>query len=166
MSAFCEFIMFILNSSLRIFASKTSVDNWILQVSHLTSGEQPICWYFHMKLVSYHFLFYLSFTHDSAQTFCLLIFIHLVMCYKYKMYMYLLCTIVICYGLWESWILKESFCLIWITYAIQLRYVHYKYESCSWWGVLNTTVCDQVCQWLATGRYWIVFFGYSDFLHQ
>jgi hypothetical protein len=24
-------------------------------------------------------------------------------------------------------------------------------ETCSWRGVLNTTLCDKVCQWLATG---------------
>ena len=24
-------------------------------------------------------------------------------------------------------------------------------EPCSWRGVLNTTLCDKVCQWLATG---------------
>ena len=23
----------------------------------------------------------------------------------------------------------------------------------SWWGVLDTTLCDKVCQWLATGRW-------------
>jgi hypothetical protein len=23
--------------------------------------------------------------------------------------------------------------------------------TCSWWGVLNTTLCDKVCQWLVTG---------------
>jgi hypothetical protein len=40
-----------------------------------------------------------------------------------------------------------------ITYAIQLRYVRYKSESCSWWCVLNTTVCDKICQWLAVGRW-------------
>jgi hypothetical protein len=28
-----------------------------------------------------------------------------------------------------------------------------EFESHSWWGVLNTTLCDKVCQWIATGRY-------------
>ena len=28
------------------------------------------------------------------------------------------------------------------------------FESCLWWGVLDTTLCDKVCQWLATGQ-WI-----------
>ena len=28
------------------------------------------------------------------------------------------------------------------------------FESCSWRGVLDTTLCDKVCQWLPTGR-WI-----------
>ena len=26
-----------------------------------------------------------------------------------------------------------------------------EFESCSWWGVLETTLCDKVCQWLAKG---------------
>ena len=25
------------------------------------------------------------------------------------------------------------------------------FKSCSWWSVLDTTLCDKVCQWLATG---------------
>jgi hypothetical protein len=25
-------------------------------------------------------------------------------------------------------------------------------EPRSWWGVIDTTLCDKVCQWLATGR--------------
>ena len=34
----------------------------------------------------------------------------------------------------------------------------YHHQSCefdphSWWGVLNTTLCDKVCQWLATGHW-------------
>jgi hypothetical protein len=28
-----------------------------------------------------------------------------------------------------------------------------EFESRSWWGFLNTTLCDKVCQWLATGRW-------------
>jgi hypothetical protein len=24
-------------------------------------------------------------------------------------------------------------------------------ESCSWWDVLDTILCDEVCQWLAAG---------------
>ena len=26
-------------------------------------------------------------------------------------------------------------------------------EPCSWGGVLDTTLCDKVCQWLITGRW-------------
>jgi len=26
-------------------------------------------------------------------------------------------------------------------------------KICLWWGVLDTTLCDKVCQWLATGRW-------------
>ena len=28
-----------------------------------------------------------------------------------------------------------------------------KLESCSWWGVLGTTLFDQVCQWLVTAQW-------------
>jgi hypothetical protein len=28
-----------------------------------------------------------------------------------------------------------------------------KSSTSSWPGVLDTTICDKVCQWLATGRY-------------
>ena len=28
-----------------------------------------------------------------------------------------------------------------------------EFESCSWRGVLNTTLCDKVCQWLVTCRW-------------
>ena len=28
-----------------------------------------------------------------------------------------------------------------------------KFESRSWWDVFITTLCDQVCQWLATGQW-------------
>ena len=28
-----------------------------------------------------------------------------------------------------------------------------EFKSCSWWGVLNKTLSDQVCQWLATGQW-------------
>ena len=27
-----------------------------------------------------------------------------------------------------------------------------EFESSSWWGVLDTTLYDKVCQWLATGQ--------------
>jgi hypothetical protein len=47
-------------------------------------------------------------------------------------------------------------------YAISV----YHHKSCefeprSWHGVLVTTLCDKVCQWLA-----VIFSGYSGFLHQ
>ena len=31
--------------------------------------------------------------------------------------------------------------------------VHGEVYSCSWRGVLDTTLCDKVCQWLATGQW-------------
>ena len=41
------------------------------------------------------------------------------------------------------------------TYAIS-AYHHYScdFESLSWRGVLDTTIYDQVCQWLTTGRWY------------
>ena len=40
------------------------------------------------------------------------------------------------------------------TYAVSA----YHHESCefeshSWWGVHDTTLCDKICQWLAIGRW-------------
>ena len=28
-----------------------------------------------------------------------------------------------------------------------------EFEPYSWWGVFDTTLCDKVCQWFATGRW-------------
>ena len=28
-----------------------------------------------------------------------------------------------------------------------------EFEPCLWWGVLDTTLCDKVCQWLSTGQW-------------
>jgi hypothetical protein len=41
-----------------------------------------------------------------------------------------------------------------ITYAIN-TYHHksWEFESRSWWDVLDTILCDKVCQWLAAGRW-------------
>ena len=53
---------------------------------------------------------------------------------------------------WENW---------WVHVILFLAYL--LYDLSSWRGVLNTTLCDKVCQWLATG---LIFSGYSGFLHQ
>jgi len=37
-------------------------------------------------------------------------------------------------------------------------------QTPSWWGVLDTTLCDKVCQVLATGRWFSP--RYISFLHQ
>ena len=39
---------------------------------------------------------------------------------------------------------------VWTTRAIS-SYLSCELESCSWGGLLYTTLCDKVCQWLATG---------------
>ena len=41
---------------------------------------------------------------------------------------------------------------IWIYISV---YYHLScvFKACSWRGVLDTTVCDKVCQWLAAGRW-------------
>jgi hypothetical protein len=43
------------------------------------------------------------------------------------------------------------------TYAIG-AYHHYicEFKSCSWWGVLDTTLCDKVCHWLGVGLWFSV----------
>jgi hypothetical protein len=33
------------------------------------------------------------------------------------------------------------------------QYKRYEFEPSSWWGVLDRTFYDQVCQWLAEGRW-------------
>jgi hypothetical protein len=41
-----------------------------------------------------------------------------------------------------------------------------KFEPRSWRGVLDTTLCDKVCQWLATGRlFYPVFSAYKTDRH-
>ena len=49
--------------------------------------------------------------------------------------------------MWTSWSWSYG---SWI-----YNYQHYscEFESRSWRGVLNTTLCDKVCQWLAAGRW-------------
>ena len=37
-----------------------------------------------------------------------------------------------------------------------------EFEPCSWWGVLDTTLCDKVCQWLATGRWFSPILQFSS----
>jgi hypothetical protein len=36
--------------------------------------------------------------------------------------------------------------------CINKKLILIEFESHSWRGVLNTTLCDKICQWLATGR--------------
>jgi len=46
--------------------------------------------------------------------------------------------------------------IIGFTTTCAISAYHHKsceFESRSWRGVLNTTLCDKVCQWLATGRW-------------
>ena len=41
------------------------------------------------------------------------------------------------------------------TYAISAyHHLRCEFESCSWWGVLNTTLCDKICQWHVAGRWY------------
>jgi translation elongation factor EF-1beta len=51
---------------------------------------------------------------------------------------------------------EEDIFLI-LTYALSLSYAYHhescEFESCSWRGVLDTTLCDKVCHWLVTGRW-------------
>jgi hypothetical protein len=50
----------------------------------------------------------------------------------------------------------------WYTISMY-RHLSCEMESHSWRGALDTTICDQMCRWLATGA---VFSRYSSFLHQ
>jgi len=47
----------------------------------------------------------------------------------------------------------------WI-YNCAISTYHHKsceFESRSWWGVLETTLCDKVCQWLVfSGYFWLL----------
>jgi steroid 5-alpha reductase family enzyme len=39
------------------------------------------------------------------------------------------------------------------TYAISAyHHSNYKFDSCSWWGVIDTTLHDKVCKWIAAGQ--------------
>ena len=50
-------------------------------------------------------------------------------------------------------------------YAISVyHHLRCEFESRSWRGVLVTTLCDKVCQWLETGQWF--FCGFFGFLHQ
>ena len=46
-----------------------------------------------------------------------------------------------------------SFICTIILCSIHVKRVIGEFEPLSWGGVLNTTLCDKVCQWLATGRW-------------
>jgi hypothetical protein len=52
-----------------------------------------------------------------------------------------------------------TFCAI-----VAYHHLSYKFEPHSWRGVLDKTLCDKVCQWLATGLW--DFSGYSNFRHK
>jgi hypothetical protein len=43
------------------------------------------------------------------------------------------------------------FCLIFLLFSLLEQYPICAFRSM--WGVLDTTLCDKVCQWLATGRW-------------
>jgi hypothetical protein len=44
-----------------------------------------------------------------------------------------------------------TYMILWL--FITCRLMHCEFEPRSWRGVLNTTLCDKICQWLATGRW-------------
>ena len=59
------------------------------------------------------------------------------------------------------------------TCAISDSVYHYnscEFKSCSWQGVLDTTVCDKVCQWLVAGQWFslgiLVFSSYKTDCHK
>jgi hypothetical protein len=65
-------------------------------------------------------------------------------------------------GLWWSYTMVVGFTT---TLAISAyHHLCYGFEPYSWWGVLDTTLCDKVYQWLVAGL--VVFSRYSGFIHQ
>ena len=71
---------------------------------------------------------------------------------------YLFVSQIMCY-------LSKWWCCV-LTFVLNLfntvlRYIQYlivsivscEFESRSWWDVLDTTLCDKVCQWLVKGRW-------------
>jgi hypothetical protein len=50
---------------------------------------------------------------------------------------------------------RDGMVVVFATTCTISAYPHYccELESHSWRGVLDTTFCDKVCQWLATGRW-------------
>jgi hypothetical protein len=52
---------------------------------------------------------------------------------------------------------RDQYCMVvgfTTTYAISVYHQYCcKFESHSWWGVLDTTLCDKVYQWLMAGRW-------------
>jgi hypothetical protein len=57
----------------------------------------------------------------------------------------------------SSW----SYGMSWI-YISVYYHLSFVFKACSWRGVLDTTVCDKVCQWLAARRW----FSPGIFIHQ
>ena len=48
---------------------------------------------------------------------------------------------------------KASRCFTMIHRCYFCIYIYSEFESRSWGNVLDTTVCNKVCEWLATGRW-------------
>jgi hypothetical protein len=60
------------------------------------------------------------------------------------------------YQIWvDQWYKCERMVAEYITTCAISAYHHLScvFESSSWRGVLDTTLCDQVCQWFATGQW-------------
>ena len=55
----------------------------------------------------------------------------------------------------HMWYRQDVLCLYQITTSTISTYHHNSSEfvSCLWHGVLDTTLCNKVCQWLAAGRW-------------
>jgi len=68
------------------------------------------------------------------------------MCLMYVMYLYKI------FLYWKSKIEFRAVVIVIVVAISAYSHCSCEFKSCSWWGVLDTKVCDKVCQWLAGGR--------------
>ena len=87
----------------------------------------------------------------------------------YIIFMYFISFCILFYVYFLKLLLYTLIIFLVIVFATTCAINVYHIESCefesrSWRGVLDTALCDKVCQWLAVGRWF--FSRYSSFLHQ
>jgi hypothetical protein len=55
----------------------------------------------------------------------------------------------------HQWISRDYMVVGFTTTCVISAYYHLicEFKFCLWWGIFETTLCDKICQWLATGRW-------------